>query len=83
MSFNFNGRRDLGFDLEDLLIDSEDFEIGNPGLCYLGIFPNTNAKCPSCMYLGTLYFKKYYTYFDLSGYENGQISKPVIVTGLK
>lgn len=39
--------------------------------CYLGIFPNDNAKEMDAFYLGSMYFQKYYTFFDLNGEQTG------------
>ena len=55
------------FDLGDLLVDGSVF--GEEGTCYVGIFKNTNAAYPSMTYAGILFLKKYYTFFDMSGFD--------------
>lgn len=51
--------------------------------CFIGIFPNTNAKDTNSVYLGQSYLKKYYTFFDASGYQSNKHSSLVVGTGLK
>lgn len=57
----------FSFHLAELLIDGAHF--GEPGSCYIGVFPNTNAPYPTMAYAGALFLKKYYTFFDMSGYD--------------
>jgi hypothetical protein len=71
------------FYFNDLLIPSEDLNIGVSEKCYFGIFPNTNGKDADAIYLGQLYLQKYYTYFDISGYQEGLTSTLVIGYGVK
>jgi hypothetical protein len=56
--------------MSEMLVPSEWIEKTETDKCYLAIFPNTNAKDLSVFYLGQLYFKKYYTYFDINGVQN-------------
>lgn len=53
------------------------------GKCYIGIFLNTNAKDPFSFYLGQLYMKKYYTFFDVSGVQENNTETLTIGTGRK
>lgn len=78
-----NDTEEFRFDLQDLLVSSEDIASNVIGKCYLGIFPTTNAKAPKTIYLGQLYLKKYYTFFDASGYQEGNHTHLVVGTGLK
>lgn len=57
----------IDLQLEDLLVPSEWIDKNEIGKCYIAVFPNTNAKDIEAFYLGQLYFKKYYTYFDING----------------
>ena len=55
----------------------------NKGECFLGLHPSDGAKDPTAIYLGQLYLHKYYTFFDISGYQEDQTDKLVIGTGLR
>ena len=70
--------------LRDVLVDSELLDPLDKGRCWFGIFPTSaNFKDPTTTYLGQLYLYKYYTYFDISGYQEGKVSTLVVGTGFK
>jgi len=69
--------------MKDLLVPSEHVYGSDVGKCYIGIFPNTNAKEPNTFYLGQLYMLKYYTFFDVSGVQENGTDHLTIGTGLK
>ena len=69
--------------MQDLLVPSEHVRGQEPGKCYIGIFPNTNAKESNTFYLGQLYMKKYYTFFDVSGVQENGTDHMIIGTGIK
>lgn len=58
------------FHLVDLLVDGSVF--GETNTCYLGIFKNTNAQHPTMTYAGVAFLKKYYTFFDMTGYDTAE-----------
>lgn len=66
-----------------MLVPSEWISDTEIGKCYLAVFPNTGAKDTDAFYLGQLYFKKYYTYFDVHGVQNEGQDKLRIGTGLR
>lgn len=71
------------FTMRELLVPSEHVQGSDVGKCYIGIFPNTNAKEPNTFYLGQLYMLKYYTFFDVSGVQDNGTDHLTIGTGLK
>ena len=69
--------------MEDLLVSGKELGHG-PNRCYLGIFPNTYSGDPTLTFAGTIFLKKYYTFFDMSGYDaNNAQSKLRVGIGKK
>ena len=66
-----------------MLIPSEWTPLAEVGKCYIGMFPNTNAKEVDAFYLGQQYLKKYYTYFDVNAVQTGGKNSMLIGTGLR
>ena len=58
------GDKEIYIEMSEMLVASEWINKEETDKCYLAIFPNDNAKDTDTFYLGQLYFKKYYTYFD-------------------
>lgn len=77
------GEQKISFELSELLVPSEWINETETGKCYLGVFPNTNAKDIEAFYFGQKYFKKYYTYFDLNIVQSKESDKLRIGTGLR
>lgn len=69
--------------MKELLVPSEHVNPEETGKCYIGIFPNTNAKEPNSFYLGQLYMRKYYTFFDVSGVQENNTDTLTVGTGRK
>ena len=78
----------MTIDYRDILIESINFDReATSGECILGIFSNSfnnnQMKDTSSVYLGQLFMRRYYTFFDSSGYQNGLTDKLIIGIGEK
>lgn len=60
--------RNFEFEIEELFVNGSAV-FDEPNTCYIGVFPNTNAKNTAYTYAGTVFLKKYYTFFDMSEYN--------------
>lgn len=58
----------LTLNLQDLLVSGEVLGM-DPDKCYLAVFANTYTVDPFLTYFGTLFLKKYYSFFDMSGFD--------------
>lgn len=83
MEIQWGENEKVTFSMKELLVPSEHRDTQEEGACYIGIFPNTNAKSLNTLYLGQLFMKKYYTYFDISGVQENGTNFLRIGTGLK
>jgi hypothetical protein len=74
---------EITLDMKDLLVPSENFKNGGTGRCYVGLFSSALTKYPPGVYLGMIFMKKYYTFYDVNGLQAGTASKPILGFGLK